>query len=242
MNTRLAILLLSATVLLLDACNFNKNISVPANAHWSSGSSTVNGEISVGSDAVVDGSLRTINGRIDLARGATTGNLTSINGNISLAESAHAGDLKTVNGDFTLGRNSLAADLATVNGDIRAANGAHITGSAENINGGMVLCGAQVDGDLSFYNGDVLIADGSKVQGNVTAIKPTNEYQGNPKITEPILIVAPHSVVDGNIKFERPGKLYVSDNATIHGVEGVSPVKFSGSVPTGVRLTACPAN
>jgi len=240
MNIRHPVLFLPVLAILLAGCNVNRNINVPANAHWSSGSSTVNGEISVGSDAVVDGSLRTINGRIYLATGAQTGDLTSINGAITLAEGAHAGNLKTVNGGFTLGKNTLTATLMTVNGDIHAANGAHITGNAENVNGDMILCGTQLDGNLSFYNGSVLITDGSVVHGNVTAKKPTNDFQENPKIHEPVLIVAPHASVDGSITFERAGKLYVSDSATIHGIEGASAVKFSGPAPAGVQLPSCP--
>ncbi len=242
MKIRIPVILLPVLASLLTGCNVNKNIDVPANAHWSSGSSTINGEIDVGSGAVVDGSLRTINGRIYLDAGAQTGDLTSINGAISLAAGAHAGSLKTVNGGFTLGKNALAADLATVNGDIQAAAGSHITGDAENINGDVILCGMQLDGSLSFYNGSVLIADGSVVHGNVTAKKPTNNYQQNPKLIEPVVVITPHSTVDGSILFERPGKLYVSDSAIIHGVQGVSIVKFSGSAPAGVHLPACPAN
>ena len=94
MSIRHSALFLPVLAILLAGCNVNRNINVPANAHWSSGSSTVNGAINVGSDAVVDGGLRTINGRIYLATGAQTGDLTSINGAITLAEGAHAGNLK----------------------------------------------------------------------------------------------------------------------------------------------------
>jgi hypothetical protein len=242
MRIRITVLLLPALTLLLTGCNINRDISVPANAHWSSGSSTINGEINVGSNAVVDGSLRTINGRIHLDTGAQTGNLTSVNGSITLADGAHAGDLKTVNGGFTLGKNAFVGNLTAVNGDIRAADGVHISGEAENINGDMVLCGTRLDGNLSFYNGSVLIAAGSVINGNVTAKKPTHDYQDNAKMTAPVLIIAPHAKVDGSIIFERSGKLYVSDSATVHGIEGVGAIKFAGSAPPGMRLPACPSN
>ncbi|MHB8424052.1 MAG: hypothetical protein ACYDB9_02705 [Gammaproteobacteria bacterium] len=239
MKTRYLSLALPAIPLLLAGCNINKNITVPAHAHWSSGSSTINGEISVGTGAVVDGSLRTINGRINVATGAQTGNLTGINGNITLAEGVHAGDLKAVNGGLVLGKDTLTVNLATVNGDIHAATGAHIGGTVRDVNGGIVLCGAQVDGDLSFYNGTALLTDGTVMQGNVTATKPNGTA---PSSHEPRLIVGPHTTVTGTIIFERPGKLYVSDNAVIHGVTGVTAVKFSGVAPAGVHMPTCPPN
>ncbi|HVC38208.1 MAG TPA: hypothetical protein VNF46_07395 [Gammaproteobacteria bacterium] len=227
--------------LVLAGCNVNKNINIPDHAHVS-GSSTVNGEISVGTGAVVDGGLRTINGRINVAAGAQTGSLTSINGNITLAHGVHAGDLKTVNGDFTLGKDTLTANLASVNGDIHAANGAHIAGDVGNVNGDMALCGAQLDGNLRFYNGSVLITAGGVVHGNVTAKKPTHDYQESQNMNEPVVIIGPHATIDGAIAFERPGKLYVSDSAVIHTIEGATTVKYSGPAPAGVRLPVCPAN
>ena len=239
MKIRHLSLALPALTLLLAGCNVNKNITVPAHAHWSSGSSTINGEISVGTGAVVDGSLRTINGRINVATGAQTGSLTGINGNITLAEGVHAGDLKAVNGDLVLGKDTLTDNLATVNGDIHAAGGAHIGGTVRDVNGDIALCGAQVDGNLSFYHGTVLLTDDTVVQGNVTAKKPNATETSN---HEPRLIVGPHTRVNGTITFERPGKLYVSDSAVIHGVTGVTAVKFPGVAPAGVRIPTCPPN
>jgi hypothetical protein len=232
----------SILVLLLSACNVNKNIDVPAYAHWSSGSSTINGEIDVGSDAIVDGNLRTINGRIYLANGAQAGNLTTINGNIRLGDGAYADDLQAVNGELKLGKNARAAKLATVNGDVVVAQGAHISGNVGSVNGNLILCGTQLDGELSFYNGSVLLADGSVIHGNVTARKPTRDYQENAKQNEPVVIVGPHATIDGSITFERPGKLYVSDSAVIHNIEGIAAVKFSGAAPAGIQVPVCPAN
>jgi hypothetical protein len=39
--------------------------------------------------------------------------------------------------------------------------------------------------------------------------------------------------VQGNLKFERPVDLYVSDKATIVPVEGAKPIAFSGDAPPG---------
>jgi len=238
-------LLLPALLLptLLAGCNVNKSIDVPANAHWSSGSSTVNGEITVGAGAVVDGNLRTINGSISLAAGAQTGNLTTINGSISLADDAHAGKLTAVNTEITLAKNaSISGDVATVNGDIRAAAGTHIGGTLGTVNGDMALCDTRVTGNLTFYNGTALITDGGSIQGNVTVKKPTGQLEESTSTITPTLIIGPHAVVGGTINFERPGKLYVSDSAVIHGVQSATAVKFSGDAPTGVQLPKCPTD
>ncbi len=214
-------LALPALVLLLAGCNINKNITVPAHAHWSSGSSTINGEITVGPGAVVNGELRTINGKISVAAGAQTGKLATINGGITLADAVHSGELAAINGGISLGKN------------------ADVTGDVATVNGNIALCGAQVDGGLSFYNGTALLADGTVMQGNVTVKKPNGTEPSN---HEPRLIVGPHTTVTGTIAFERPGILYVSDRAVIHGVTGATAVKFSGVAPAGVRIPMCPPN
>lgn len=226
------------SVVALAGCNVNKNIDVPANAHWSSGTSTINGVITVGAGAVVDGGLRTINGAIHLGAGAQTGDLTIVNGGIALADGAHAGKLEGVNTAVTLGKHALiGADIAIVNGDLRSAPGARIQGSAAVVNGDLALCGTVVSGGLSFVNGTVWLADSSSVQDDITAKQPQGSSGNNPP---PVVVIGPHALVGGSIIFERPGQLYVSDSAVIHAVQGATAVKFSGNAPSGVTLPKCP--
>jgi hypothetical protein len=231
-------------VAVLAGCNVNKNIDVPTNAHWSSGTSTINGVITVGAGAVIDGGLRTMNGAIRVGADAQTGDLTIINGGITLAKGAHAGKLEGVNSPVTLGKNVLInSDIVIVNGDLRTASGTRVDGSAAIVNGNMALCGTVVSGRLSFVNGIVWLADSSTVQGDITAKQPKGSTENNPP---PVVIIGAHAIVGGSIIFERPGQLYVSDSAVIHGVQGVTPAKFSGDMPQGVRLPyappACPTN
>ena len=226
--------------LLLAGCNVNKDIDVPANAHWSSGTSTINGVITVDAGAVVNGGLRTINGAIRLGVGAQTGDLTIINGGITLADGAHAGKLEGVNTSVTLGKNVVInSDIAIVNGELRAASGTRIEGSATTVNGDMALCGTVVSGHLSFVNGTVWLADSSTAQGDITAKQPQGNNGSNPP---PVVVIGPHAIVGGSIIFERPGQLYVSDSAVIHAIQGANPVKFSGAAPTGVTLPQCPTD
>ena len=230
-------LLLSAVA--LAGCNVNKNIDVPANAHWSSGTSTINGEITVGAGATVDGGLRTINGAIRLGAGAQTGDLTIVNGAITLGDSAHAGKLEGVNSAITLGKNvHTGSDIAVVNGGLRTAPGTRIHGSVSIVNGDMALCGTAVSDHLTFVNGTVWLADSSTVQGDITAKQP-NGSNNNPP---PVVVIGPHATVGGSIIFERPGQLYVSDSAVIHGVQGATATKFSGDAPAGVTPPKCPTD
>ncbi|MGH8401964.1 MAG: hypothetical protein ACRESO_00960, partial [Gammaproteobacteria bacterium] len=114
-------------VALLAGCNVNKDISVPAQAHWSSGSSTINGEITVGTGAIVNGGLRTINGSISVASNAQVGDLTTINGTITLSNGVRAGELKGVNATITLGKQVVTdGTVESVNGGIQAASGSRI--------------------------------------------------------------------------------------------------------------------
>lgn len=236
-RTLYPVLLLCAVA--LAGCNINKDIDVPANARWSSGTSTVNGVITVGEGAIVDGGLRTINGAIRLGAGAQTGNLTIINGGITLADGAHAKKLDGVNSSVTLGKNvTIDSDIAVVNGSLGAASGTRIDGSVAIVNGDMALCGAVVTGKLSFVDGTVLLAPNTTVQGDITAKQP----QGSNHNLPPVVVIGPHATVGGNIVFERPGRLYVSDSAVIHGVTGVTPVKFTGAAPAGVTLPDCPSD
>jgi hypothetical protein len=44
-------------------------------------------------------------------------------------------------------------------------------------------------------------------------------------------VIGPGAVVQGELKFERKVKLYVSDKATIGTVTGATPEMFSGETP-----------
>ncbi|MGA9852984.1 MAG: hypothetical protein WBR15_08650 [Gammaproteobacteria bacterium] len=226
-------------VILVAGCNVNKDISVPDGAHWSSGSSTINGEITVGAHAIVNGGLRTINGSISVAPRAEVGDLTVINGSITLSDGVHAAELQSVNGDIRLGKQAVAdGDVRTVNGSIETAAQTRIQGSVYDVNGDVTLCDARVRGNISFYNGTVQLAGNSIVQGNIAVKKPNGN--GNNRV--PYLIVGSGASVGGTISFERPGELYVSDSAVIHGVQGATPVRFSGATPAKLPAPNCPNN
>jgi hypothetical protein len=49
--------------------------------------------------------------------------------------------------------------------------------------------------------------------------------------TPPRIVIGPGVTVQGELRFERPVTLYVSDHATIGSVSGATPVQFSGDTP-----------
>lgn len=230
-----------ASSCLLAGCNITRSISVPDNAHWSHGKGTINGDISIGSGAVVDGDMSTINGDVHAATGAHVGKLTTVNGDISVDHDAQTGELTNVNGNIQLGQHVAAnGNVTTVNGDIQTGNGAHIQGDITDVNGNIALCAVKAEGDLRFVNGTLLIKTGSEIKGSVIAKKP--KFDSSDELHEPVVIVGPHAIVDGPITFERPGRLYLSDSAVIHAVSGATPEKFSGAAPAGMTLPHCADN
>jgi hypothetical protein len=46
-----------------------------------------------------------------------------------------------------------------------------------------------------------------------------------------IALSAPSSTVDGDLRFNRPVHLYVSDRATVGSVVGATAVRFAGDAP-----------
>lgn len=231
---------LTSLCLLLAGCDIVMDIDVPAGAHWDSGKSTVNGDIHIGANAVVDGGMRTVNGDVHAEAGAHTGELVTVNGDIHLDHDAQAGELTTVNGSIQLlGKAVADGDVTSVNGDIATATGVHIKGSVTNVNGTITLCATQVGKDVQFVNGTLLIAEHSTVAGDVIVKKPEFNSTDSSSVP-PVMVVGPHATVAGTITFERAGTLYVSDSAVIHAVQGVTPQKYSGTLPAGVKLAACP--
>lgn len=74
---------------------------------------TVNGSIRVDDNVTVDGAVRAVNGRIEVAGGSRIANdLSNVNGEIQLVGSEVGGDVSTVGGDITL------SEGAVVEGDV----------------------------------------------------------------------------------------------------------------------------
>lgn len=212
--------------------SLNKSIKIDAGSN-TGGQSSVNGSISVGSGAVIDGSLRTVNGSIRVDEDVTFKDAETVNGTIRIASGSSAEDVSSVNGSIRLGENvSLAGEVEVVNGKISLDSGTSVADGVSNVNGEISLTGAEVGGDLSTVNGDVSLNAGSILRGDLVVEKPGWGSNNNRK---PRVIIGPQSRVLGKIVLEREVELFISNSAEVGGVEGEmsigDAVRFSGDRP-----------
>ena len=147
--------------------SINKSIRI-GDGEESGGSTSVNGSITVGDDAVVTGGLRTVNGSISVGRGSTIRNAKTVNGTLRMADGVETGDLGTVNGAVMIGEKvSVDGSISAVNGSITVEPAARVTGEIGNVNGRITIEGAQVDGDVKTVMGDVRLQE-AVLKGSAT--------------------------------------------------------------------------
>jgi cytoskeletal protein CcmA (bactofilin family) len=196
------------------------------------GAGSINGPVTVGAGQKT-GDVGTVNGSVNIEDGATVGSAATVNGSVSLGANATAGSLKTVNGEVKLGDSShVSGNIATVNGAVLLNNGAEVAGKIANVNGSLKLVSAHVGGGITTVNGDIDVGAGSRVEGGIHIERPGMSVDSNAH--PPRIVIGPHAVVSGGMRFEREVKLYISDSAQVDGaIEGATPEKFSGDQPTG---------
>jgi len=195
------------------------------------GASTVNGSVHVPA-GLHSGGVSTVNGSIHIDDGATVGGASTVNGGIEMGAHASADSMSTVNGAVTLQDGARVAHaVTTVNGGINLKSNAEVAGSVRNVNGRIVLTGAHVAGGLRTVGGDIDVSGGSHVEGGILVEKDTGLFNWNPRV--PRIVIGPGAVVQGELRFEREVKLYVSDKATIGPISGATAIRFSGDSPPG---------
>jgi hypothetical protein len=207
------------------------------------GSNKVNGSVTAG-----EGGAQTVNGSIRVPDGQHTKTVSTVNGSIHISPNAVVEEARTVNGSIAVGEHAGADALGTVNGGVTLDPGAHVTRSVATVNGALHLTDAEVGGLLSnvngaidlqaahvgggihTVNGDIDVGTNSHVEGGILVQKPSPSLfnWGN---RTPRIVIGPGAVVQGELRFERPVQLYVSDKATIGPVTGASPIRFSGDHP-----------
>ena len=215
------------------AFNLNKSISVDDGAQ-SDGESTVNGSISVGSDAVVTGSLDTVNGTIRIDNNATIEDAQTVNGSLRVSAGVKATGLSSVNGAIRVGEKcTVDGEVTVVNGQITLDRGTDVADVVSNVNGEIRVEGAIIGGDLSTVNGDVSLLSNSRLKGDLIVEEPSG--WGNRNRRKPRIVIGEESSVEGTIHLEREVELYISDSAEVGGVSGVmsfdDAVRFSGDRP-----------
>ena len=226
---------LTALILAAPACaNMNKSINVAA-GNQVGGQSSVNGSITVGAGAVIDGSLETVNGSIRVDENVSLRDAETVNGTIRIASGSSADDVSSVNGSIRLGDNvTLAGEIDVVNGKITVGSGSRIADGVANVNGEISITGADIGGNLETVNGDVSLLDGAVLRGDLIVDKPGGWGNRN-KNSKPKIVIGMNSIVEGEIVLEREVELFISDSAQVGGVSGEmsldDAVRFSGATP-----------
>lgn len=177
------------------------------------------------------GVAETVNGSVDVDDDARVTVARTVNGGIHLGAHAAAEAVNTVNGNITLGTGAhVAREVESVNGGVTLRDGAEALGVVGNVNGKIELTAAHVAGGIKTVNGSISIFGASHVEGGILVKKTANEliHFGN---DVPRIEIGPGVTVQGDLRFERAVKLFVSDRATIGTVSGATPITFTGDTP-----------
>ncbi len=219
------------TMMGLVACDvgINEDIYGAAGTVTESGGTTVNGNVVVGRNAVVeDGQFKTINGNIDISEGAKVNDCTTVNGSVTVAKAATTGRLATVNGNLRLAESvRVLGDIKLVNGEAWLQEGSIVEGDLNTIHGKIQMAGATVTGNVTNYSGGIRIMDGSVIEGSLRVRKP----RGYESDKTPTIIIGRDSEIHGSAVFERPVRLFIHQSARIGNIQGAEPVSFSGDEP-----------
>ena len=214
--------------------NVNKSISVEAGS-TTDGHSTVNGSISVGSDAIVNGSLETVNGTIRVDDNVRLRDAETVNGAVRLGDGITADDVSSVNGSIRIGKcGSIGGGISVINGRIQLGMGSTVSEDVSNVNGEIIIEGTEIGGDLSTVTGDVTLTHNSVLHGDMIIAEPRG-WSWRRNTRKPKIIIGPGSKVIGTIRAEQEIDLYISDSAEVGDVTGKASmdqaVRFSGDRP-----------
>jgi len=215
--------------------SINKSVKIAAGVE-AAGASSVNGSVSVGSDAVVTGGVNTVNGTVKVDSGASIQDASTVNGGLKIGANVKADNLSTVNGAIRVGESAtIRGEIEAVNGQISIAKGTTVAKDVGNVNGHIELSGAQVGGDVSTVNGDIEIIGLSVVKGDVIVEKPGGWNWSNSMNRKPRVVIGPGATVEGMIALQREVDLFISETAKVGGVSGImsmnDAVRFSGENP-----------
>ena len=217
------LLLVAACMLVLAAAGCDGSFE-------SDDSHRVNGSIHVpvGKQAV---DVTTVNGGIHIDDNAAVMSAATVNGSIHVGAHATATSLKTVNGSISLASGAhVSGSSASVNGDLTLGDGAEVSGSVSNVNGKIAVTAAHVGGGISTVDGNISIMGASHVDGGILVKKPSG-FGISFGEDVPTIVIGPGATVQGDLRFERKVRLFVSDKATIGPVTGATAVPFTGDNP-----------
>lgn len=178
------------------------------------------------------GDVSSVNGSVHVGERAVVQRASTVNGAVELGEGAQASKVDTVNGSATLGASAkVSGDVGTTNGGIRLGKGADVAGKVANVNGGIKLDAAHIGRGIETVNGSIWVGANSRIEGGILVDKPSGWFSNTGR--PPRVVIGPHAVVQGTLEFRREVILQVSDSAQIGAVNGATPTKFSGDMPSG---------
>ena len=216
------LLLLAPLLLACSACN---------KLDSDDGLHRVNGSVHV-TTAQPNADAATVNGAISIDDKATFGSADTVNGDIWVGAGASGASTKTVNGNITLDAGArLKGEATSVNGAITLNKGADAGGKLSTVNGNLFLNDAHAGGGLATVTGDIFVNGQSRVEGGIHVHKPSMGILLQGEHPPPRIVIGPGATVQGELTFDRPVKLYVSDKASIGPVTGATAVSFSGDKP-----------
>jgi hypothetical protein len=94
------------------------------------------------------------------------------------------------------------------------------------INGSVHVVAGQVPSVAETVNGGISIYGASRVKGGILVKRANGIINFGNNV--PRIEIGPGATVQGDLRFEREVKLYVSDKATIGPVTGATPIPFTG--------------
>lgn len=210
-----------ALALMLSACD---------DSFDSDGSHSVNGSLHIASGKEAS-DVTTVNGSIRIDDNAAVLSAATVNGSIHVGAHATATSLRTVNGSISLGDGvRVSGGAGSVNGELTLGDGADVSGSLGNVNGKISLTAAHVAGGISTVSGDIKIMGASHVEGGIL-VKRQSGFGFSFGEDIPRIVIGPGATVQGDLRFERKVRLFVSDKATIGNVTGATAVPFTGDSP-----------
>jgi len=157
----------------------NESIVIPDGKTIHKDLLTINGDIRIGNNSIVDGNCKSVNGRI------------------VIGENSAVGDIKSVNGAVSIGKNSrVKKKIVVVNGSVEVDSQAVVVGDVATVNGSVTLTNARLLSDLVTVNGDLYFKDHSQVLGDVI-VKGNSKKDEKRRID---IFLNDGSVVKGNIR------------------------------------------
>jgi hypothetical protein len=126
---------------------------------------------------------------------------------------------------------ALSACGVSVNDGFRMGPGGSIAGTVICVTDGITLRNVQVRGDVATVTGRIDLSEGTRVRGAI--LVDVNDRGISIAMTDsskrPEVVIGTGVVVDGGVRFEREGTLWIHEDATVAGeIEGVQVKRFSG--------------